>query len=79
MLEGRPPTGHPLALLEAEAADYSLSEEQRCEIIGLGLPDDGYDYLRHLRALGPGPSTQQGAGAGTHVHSLCMAQLVQAC
>ena len=69
MLEGRLHGGHPLAFLEAEDAVYSLSEEQRREIIGLGLPDDGYDYLRHLRTLGPGPSTQAGAGAGSLMHS----------
>eukprot|EP01026_Neomeris_dumetosa_P044248 TRINITY_DN3723_c0_g1_i3.p2 TRINITY_DN3723_c0_g1~~TRINITY_DN3723_c0_g1_i3.p2 ORF type:complete len:563 (-),score=104.11 TRINITY_DN3723_c0_g1_i3:388-2076(-) len=28
-----------------------LSEEKRREIVELGLPDDGYDYLKHLRVL----------------------------
>lgn len=34
-------------------ASYELSEERRKAILELGLPDDGYDYLRHLRAAGP--------------------------
>ena len=31
-------------------------------MISLGLPDDGYDYLRHLRNVGPGPSDQESSG-----------------
>lgn len=33
---------------------YELSEERRRELVSLGFPDDGYDYLRHLRDLGHG-------------------------
>ncbi|KAL3690260.1 hypothetical protein R1sor_016569 [Riccia sorocarpa] len=29
-----------------------LSEEKRRELIELGFPDDGYDYLQHLRKIG---------------------------
>ena len=52
LLQGRRPPGHPLSFLEDDSSTYSLSETQRREIIGLGLPDDGYDYLKHLRSLG---------------------------
>ena len=40
--------GHPLSWLEEPVRD-TISEERRREIIGLGFPDDGYDYLKHLR------------------------------
>ena len=40
--------GHPLSWLEEPERD-TISEERRREIIGLGFPDDGYDYLKHLR------------------------------
>lgn len=30
-----------------------VGDEKKREILSLGLPDDGYDYTRHLRALGP--------------------------
>ena len=62
MLQGRRPPGHPLSFLDAETASYSLSEDQRREIIGLGLPDDGYDYLKHLRALDRAAATSQDEG-----------------
>lgn len=45
---GRYPEGHPLAWLNEEAQP-SISEERRQEIIRLGFPDDGYDYLQHMR------------------------------
>lgn len=31
-----------------------MTEERRRELIALGFPDDGYDYLRHMRDLGKG-------------------------
>ena len=62
MLQGRRPPGHPLSLLEEESSTYSLSEAQRREIIGLGLPDDGYDYLKHLRALDRAAVDEQDEG-----------------
>ena len=40
--------GHPLFWLEEPQRD-TISEERRKEIIGLGFPNDGYDYLKHLR------------------------------
>ena len=46
---GRYPPGHPLAFLNEQEP---LSEERRREIIALGFPDDGYDYLKHLRRRG---------------------------
>lgn len=32
-------------------------EAKRREIISLGFPDDGYDYLKHLRVLGQGQAS----------------------
>lgn len=32
-----------------EDRSYKLTEEQRKEILDLGFPDDGYNYLQHLR------------------------------
>lgn len=40
------------ARLEAERPTVSLDDSKRREIVDLGLPDDGYDYLKHLRAPG---------------------------
>ena len=60
----RYPPGHPLSvLLEEPAAD--LTDEQRQEIVDLGLPDDGYDYLKHLRdgAGSAGQSSGEQAGS----------------
>lgn len=31
-----------------------MTEERRQELIELGFPDDGYDYLKHLRVPGVG-------------------------
>ena len=36
-----------------EDQSYQLPEEKRRAIIELGLPDDGYDYLQHLRSTAP--------------------------
>ena len=30
-----------------------MTESRRKELIALGFPDDGYDYLHHLKQLGP--------------------------
>lgn len=46
------PPGHPLAWLEEEETSSSLTPERRRELVELGFPDDGYDYLAHLRVLG---------------------------
>lgn len=43
---------HPLASLYGDSSDAPPSEEERQEIIGMGLPDDGYNYLQHMRAAG---------------------------
>lgn len=58
----RYPPGHPLAWLE-EAGDSEgeeLPEERRRELLQLGFPDDGYDYLRHMRTLGRGGASLEG-------------------
>jgi hypothetical protein len=38
---------------------YELTGEQRREIRELGFPDDGYNYLRHVRDLGAGAAAQR--------------------
>ena len=49
----RYPPGHPLAWLEEEAEEVgAVSEARRRELVELGFPDDGYDYIRHMRTLG---------------------------
>lgn len=48
----RYPPGHPLAWLNHQVED--MGEDKRKEIIELGLPDDGYDYTKHLRTVGQG-------------------------
>lgn len=53
----RYPPGHPLAWLEAEEAQEAIPEGRRRELVELGFPDDGYDYLRHVRTLGRGGSS----------------------
>ena len=40
-----------------------ISEHRRKELIELGFPDDGYDYLKHLRVLGKGHATLEGLEA----------------
>lgn len=37
-----------------------ISDERRKELIELGFPDDGYDYLKHLRVLGKGQASLEG-------------------
>ena len=48
-----------------EDQGYELSDEQRKEIVDMGLPDDGYNYLRHLKALGLPKAA--GVEVGTHM------------
>ncbi|GIL81302.1 hypothetical protein Vretifemale_10341, partial [Volvox reticuliferus] len=45
-------------------ASYILSEERRRELLSLGFPDDGYDYLKHMRDLGRGKVPPAAAGRG---------------
>ncbi|DBA99090.1 hypothetical protein WJX77_009113 [Trebouxia sp. C0004] len=40
-----------------------ISEDRRKEVIELGFPDDGYDYLKHMRVLGKGQASLEGAEA----------------
>jgi len=56
----RYPPGHPLAWLEQTESQPPISEARRKELIELGFPDDGYDYLSHLRVLeSAAPTTKQ--------------------
>lgn len=57
----RYPPGHPLAWLEEEA-EPEMSEARRRELLELGFPDDGYDYLRHMRTMGVGGASLEGVG-----------------
>jgi len=50
------PSSHPLAWLHEQAENRVSDDARRREIVSLGLPDDGYDYLKHLRVVG-GKST----------------------
>lgn len=46
-----------------EAAPDAMSPERRSELMGMGFPDDGYDYLKHMRAPGRnGKATLEGTG-----------------
>jgi protein LTV1 len=65
-LASRPPTHDPRALYrhffggdhdDGGAAGGGLSDAKRRELLSLGFPDDGYDYLKHMRVVG-------GAGGG---------------
>lgn len=40
-----------------------ISDDRRKELIELGFPDDGYDYLKHMRVLGKGQASLEGAEA----------------
>lgn len=42
------PGGLPLSSIQSQPA-ADLTEQDRTEIVDLGLPDDGYNYLQHLR------------------------------
>ncbi|KAL6841927.1 hypothetical protein ACP4OV_028439 [Aristida adscensionis] len=46
-----------------EGTGDDLPERVRQEIMALGLPDDGYDYLAHLRELRPSLSSTGGGGS----------------
>ncbi|PUZ73092.1 hypothetical protein GQ55_2G446900 [Panicum hallii var. hallii] len=47
----------------ADDGGGALPEHVRHEILELGLPDDGYDYLAHLRELRPSLSSTGGGGS----------------
>ena len=49
----------------AEDGGDALPDHVRREILELGLPDDGYDYLAHLRELRPSLSSTGGGGSST--------------
>jgi hypothetical protein len=49
--------------LWADGPFEELPESRRREHIELGLPDDGYDYLKHLRSLRPAPAAELDAAA----------------
>ncbi|PSC71647.1 LTV1-like protein isoform A [Micractinium conductrix] len=63
----RYPPGHPLAWLQEEQASAPMSEERRRELIELGFPDDGYDYLKHTRVLGRGVASLEGMPAAAAI------------
>ena len=66
-LQGRRyPAGHPLSWLDDEESQAALSEECRKQILDLGFPDDGYDYLKHMRVLGRGKGQGLSSAAGPH-------------
>jgi protein LTV1 len=56
----RYPPGHPLAWIEEQELQGEMSDERRRELVELGFPDDGYDYLRHVRTLGVGAGSLEG-------------------
>ena len=62
--DGLLPASHPLAWL-SEGHEASLTDEKRRAIVDLGLPDDGYDYLQHLRdpRVDYAPDCERQAGA----------------
>uniref|UniRef100_A0A0A9F244 Uncharacterized protein n=1 Tax=Arundo donax TaxID=35708 RepID=A0A0A9F244_ARUDO len=47
----------------SSAENGALPDRVRREILELGLPDDGYDYLAHLRELRPSLSSTGGGGS----------------
>jgi hypothetical protein len=56
--EGRRwPASHPLAWLHAAETNKVGDDARRREIVGMGLPDDGYDYTKHLRVVGNQPAS----------------------
>jgi hypothetical protein len=60
----RLPPGHPLAWLqEEEQGKEELSDARRKELIELGFPDDGYDYLKHMRLGGHAAAVALGTAA----------------
>jgi protein LTV1 len=65
-----PPTQDPRALYRhffggddddegGPANGKGLSEAKRRELLSMGFPDDGYDYLKHMRAVGAAGGGQQ--------------------
>lgn len=56
----RYPPGHPLAWIEDQELQGEMTDERRRELVELGFPDDGYDYLRHVRTLGVGAGSLEG-------------------
>lgn len=45
-------TRHPMSFMFLDEDDLVQNDEQRTEILESGLPDDGYNYLQHLRDPG---------------------------
>ena len=48
--------------------ENTLPHERRMEILALGFPDDGYDYLQHLKAIG-GADGDSNAGGNVFIAS----------
>ena len=55
-------SSHPLDWLRIKESDYVKDDAQRTEILELGLSDDGYNYLQHLRVLNAGRGAVYEAG-----------------
>ena len=57
----------------------AISDARRRELIELGFPDDGYDYLKHLRAPGGkfGEATLEGGGSGGVANNSAAAAAMQ--
>jgi protein LTV1 len=62
----RYPPGHPLAWIEDQELQGEMTDERRRELVELGFPDDGYDYLRHVRTLGMGAGSLEGLVGKQH-------------
>ena len=56
--DSKPQAPYIARWLQNEVDD--ISDERRKELIELGFPDDGYDYLKHLRVLGKGQASLEG-------------------
>ena len=53
----------PSSSTSTDDGGFPLPEHVRREILELGLPNDGYDYLAHLRELRPSLSSTGGGGS----------------
>ncbi|XP_020587465.1 protein LTV1 homolog isoform X2 [Phalaenopsis equestris] len=62
---------HAARVTSNRAASNLLPDKVRQEILELGLPDDGYNYLQHLRQIG-----NAGAGAAYYQNSKARLDLV---
>jgi hypothetical protein len=52
MAEAASQQRHHLSFLYEDEDDMVKTEDDRQEILSMGFPDDGYNYLKHLRTVG---------------------------